>query len=119
MTAEEDRPGRLPLVPGYYIAYFDGVKTLVGTESGAREDPVVALTELRQRRHVQNTALLGLLLLLGQVLLLGVLAMVGVGSHWFEQGFAIEVLAITVTPSFTAWLMVVRWAFRLEASQRG
>ena len=91
----------------------DGV-VLVGTTEpdDVSAAPVVALVEARHRRKVQDRTLLGLLFLLGEVLVLGVLAMAGVALGWFEPAFAIEVLAITVSPSFTAWLLVVRWAFR-------
>ena len=72
-----------------------------------------------QHRHrVQRRAVLGLMLLLGVVLPLGSLAMIGVGLTWFEPSFALQVLAITLTPSFTGWLLVVRWAFRPDGRGR-
>jgi hypothetical protein len=63
---------------------------------------------------MQRRAVLGLMLLLVIVLPLGALAMIGVGRGWFEPSFAVQVLAITLTPSFTGWLLVVRWAFRSD-----
>ena len=63
---------------------------------------------------MQRRAVLGLTLLLGVVLPLGALAMIGVGMRWFESSFALQVLAITLTPSFTGWLVVIRWAFKPE-----
>ena len=65
-----------------------------------------------QRHAVQNKALLGLTLLLVEVLLLGTLAMVGTAAHWFPEDFALQVLAITLAPSFSAWVIVLRWAFQ-------
>ena len=61
---------------------------------------------------MQRRAVLGLMLLLGVVLPLGAVAMVGVGLGWFAPTFAVQVLALTITPSFTGWLLVVLWAFR-------
>ena len=40
--------------------------------------------------------------------------MIGVGLDWFEPSFAVQVLAITLTPSFTGWLLVIRWAFQSD-----
>jgi hypothetical protein len=68
--------------------------------------------ERKQRHRMQGRAVLGLMLLLGVVLPLGALAMVGVGIGWFEPSFALQVLTLTLAPSFTGWLLVVRWAFR-------
>ncbi len=67
-----------------------------------------------QRYRVQDRALRGLTLLLIEVLVLGTLALGGVAARWFDSPFALEVLAITLTPSFGAWLIVVRWAFRRD-----
>jgi len=61
---------------------------------------------------VQHRAVLGLTLLLVIVLPLGALAMAGVGLGWFKPSFA--VLAITLRPSFTGWLLVLRRAFRSD-----
>jgi hypothetical protein len=114
-AAEKDARGRGRRArPGSVVGQTRGEETLIGT-TGAGElpdDPVVKLTEVFQLHRVQNKTLLGLLFLLVQVLVLGVLAMTGVALDWFDQGFAMQVLAITVSPSFTAWLLVVRWAFR-------
>lgn len=98
--------------PGSVVVYSGGEATLFGATVDLRDEPVVVIAERRQRDHVQNRALQGLLVLLAEVLVLGVLAMMGVALHWFDPDFPVKVLVITVTPSFTAWLLVVRWAFR-------
>ena len=87
--------------------------TLVGVESW-RDLPPGQLVWVReqQRNRMQGRAVVGLTLLLGAVVPLGVVAMVGVGVGWFTPSFALAVLGLTLTPSFTGWLLVVRWAFR-------
>jgi hypothetical protein len=99
---------------GTDVVYTRGEATLVGVERADElpHEQVVTEREQRQRHRVQNKALLGLELLLGEVLILGVAAMLGVAFRWFEWSFAIQVLMITVPPSFTAWLLVLGWAFR-------
>ena len=99
---------------GADIEYTRGEATLVGVERAEElpHEQVVSEREQRQRHRVQDKALLGLVLLLGEVLFLGALAMLGVALQWFEWSFAIQVLMITVPPSFTAWLLVLGWAFR-------
>jgi hypothetical protein len=92
----------------------DGEPTLVGDESWRDLSSRQLVREREQRHRMQGRAVLGLILLLGVVLPLGALAMVGVGVGWFEPSFALQVLAITLTPSFTGWLLVVRWAFRSD-----
>jgi hypothetical protein len=91
----------------------DGELTLRGREN-AEELPSEALIVERdqtQRHNVQNRALLGLMMLLVEVLLLGSLAMTGVAAGWFPGDFALQLLAITLGSSFTAWAIVLRWAF--------
>jgi hypothetical protein len=88
--------------------------TLVGRERAedlSRQE-VIFEREQRQRHRMQDRTILGLLILRGECLILGSLALIGVASGWFDASFAWKVLAITLTPSFTAWLIVVRWAFR-------
>lgn len=114
MAADRRKPSKgRRLRPGAELGDTDGEPTLIGRESW-HDLPVQHLVRLQeQHRHrVQRRAVLGLMLLLGVVLPLGALAMVGVGMAWFEPSFALQVLAITLTPSFTGWLLVVRWAFR-------
>jgi uncharacterized BrkB/YihY/UPF0761 family membrane protein len=91
-----------------------GVPTLVGTENpeDLSHRQLVAVLDERHRQRVREKTLLGLTLLLGIVLPLGTLALVGVAAGWFDRSFALQVLVLTLTPSFTAWLLVVRWAFR-------
>lgn len=103
---------------GAKLGETDGEPTLVGKESADQlsSQPLIS-AEREQRHHIQHRAVLGLTLLLVIVVPLGVLAMIGVGLGWFDSSFAVQVLAITLTPSFTGWLIVVRWAFR--SSRRG
>ena len=99
--------------PGVEQGETRGEPTLIGIESwrDLPSGPLVWEQE-RQRHRMQSRAVLGLMLLLGVVLPLGVLAMAGVGLGWFTASFAVQVLILTITPSFTGWLLVVRWAFR-------
>ena len=116
MAADRRKPSKgRRLRPGAELGETDGEPTLIGLESW-HELSLRQLVGVReQHRHrVQRRAVLGLMLLLGVVLPLGALAMIGVGMGWFEPSFALQVLAITLTPSFTGWLLVVRWAFRPE-----
>lgn len=101
--------------PGVEQGETRGEPTLIGVESW-RDLPSGQLVweQARQRHRMQSRAVLGLILLLGVVLPLGALAMAGVGLGWFTPSFAVQVLAITITPSFTGWLLVVRWAFRSD-----
>ena len=105
---------------GATLGETNGVPTLIGEESAEQLSHAQVLSEraLQHRQWVQGKAVLGLLFLIGQVLPLTSLAMIGVAAGWFEWPFALEVLAITLTPSFTAWLFIVRWAFRHEGRHR-
>jgi hypothetical protein len=105
--------------PGAELGDTDGEPTLIGLESWHDLSPTHLVRMQEQQRHrVQRRAVVGLMLLLGAVLPLGALAMIGVGMKWFEPLFALQVLAITLTPSFTGWLLVVRWAFRPDRRGR-
>jgi len=86
---------------------------LIGKESWNElsSHPLISARD-QQRHRIQHRAVLGPTLLLVIVLPLGALAMAGVGLGWFEPSFA--VLAITLRPSFTGWLLVLRWAFRSD-----
>jgi hypothetical protein len=109
--ARKDRQTRR----GTELGETDGEPTLIGKESWDElsSRPVISAND-QQRHRIQRRAVLGLTLLLVIVLPLGALAMTGVGLGWFEQSFAVQVLAITLTPSFTGWLLVARWAFRSD-----
>ena len=105
--------------PGAELRDTDGEPTLVGLESWDDLSPGRLVRMREQHRHgVQRRAIVGLMLLLGVVLPLGALAMIGVGVGWFEPSFALQVLAITLTPSVTGWLLVARWAFRPDGRGR-
>lgn len=68
--------------------------------------PVV---DLRQRAMALTLyGYYGLLALTG---LLSTLAMVGVAAGWFDEAFVHQTLALTLGPSFTAWLLAGRWVF--------
>jgi len=99
---------------GAVLGYTGRDPTLFGQEDAAElaDGRLYEIADRRQRYRVQNRALVGLLMLLLEVLGLGGLAMVGVGLHWYDQMFALEVLGITLTPSFAAWMWVIKWAFR-------
>lgn len=95
----------------------DGELTLRGRESAddLAHDALIVERDQAQRHNVQNRALVGLMILLVEALLLGPLAMIGVAVGWFPQDFALQVLAITMGSSFTAWAIVLRWAFQRGA----
>lgn len=97
-----------------------GEPTLIGEESShdLSRRQLVWVRE-RQRHRIQGRAVLGLLLLLGVVLPLGALALVGVAAGWYPSWFALSVLGLTLTPSFAAWRLVVRWAFARKQSDAG
>ena len=88
--------------------------TILGHEQSDELSHQQIVTERAQTQTfwVQGKAVVGLTILLGQVLLLGALAMIGVAASWFSSEFALELLAITLTPSFSAWIIIIRWAFR-------
>ena len=116
MAADRKKSGKAHRPrPGTVQGETRGEPTLVGTESW-RDLPSARLVweQERQRHRMQSRAVLGLVLLLVVVLPLGVLAMAGVGLGWFPTSFAVQVLVITITPSFTGWLLVVRWAFQSD-----
>jgi hypothetical protein len=100
---------------GAELVETDGEPTLVGQESWDElsSHPLMSAND-QQRHRIQRRAVMGLTLLLVIVLPFGALVMIGVGLGWFEPSFAVEVLALTLTPSFTGWLLVVRWAFRSD-----
>ena len=105
--------------PGAELGDTGGEATLIGLESWHDLSSRHLVRVQEEHRHrVQGRAVLGLMLLLGVVLPLGSLAMIGVGLAWFEPPFALQVLAITLAPSFTGWLLVVRWAFRPDGRGR-
>ena len=99
---------------GADIEYTRGEATLVGVERAEEPAPRASgeRTGAAAAPPGAGQGPLGLVLLLGEVLFLGALAMLGVALQWFEWSFAIQVLMITVPPSFTAWLLVLGWAFR-------
>jgi hypothetical protein len=101
--------------PGTDLTVFGGEPTWTGRErwSELETPPHYEIRPAKaQRFRVQDAALRGLVLLLLEAMVLGMLAMSGVAARWFDGPFALEVLAITLTPSFAAWIVVVRWAFR-------
>ena len=111
MAADRKKPAKAR--PGSVLGETGGEPILVG-EEGWRDVSDQQLLWLRddQRHRTQRRAVLGLMLLLGTVLLLGVLAMAGVAAGWYAPSFALSVLGLTLTPSFAAWLVVVRGTFR-------
>jgi hypothetical protein len=120
---EKNKPRKTHPPPrrGARIDETNGELTLVGDESAEQVSHARVLSEraLHHRQWVQGKAVLGLMFLIAQILPLGSLAMIGVAAGWFAAPFALQVLAVTLTPSFTAWLLVVAWAFRREGRHRG
>jgi hypothetical protein len=100
---------------GAWYGETDGEPTLVGIERYDQLESYPVL-ELRQIHLIQRRAIWGLDVLLPEVLILGMMAMVGVAEHWFTAMFALEVLSLTITPSFAAWLIILRWAFPQRGS---
>ena len=121
VVADRKKPGKGGRArPGTEQGESRGEPILIGVESW-RDLPTGRLIweQEKQRHRMQRRAVVGLTLLLALVLSLGVLAMLGVGLGWYAGPFAVQVLAITITPSFTGWLLVVRWAFRPDGRARG
>ena len=114
MAADRKKPTkRHPVRPGTSLGETNGELTLIGEESWRDLSRWRPLSERELQRHrIQRRAVVGLMLLWGAVLPLGVLAMIGVAVGWFAPSFALSVLALVLTPLFTAWGLVLRWAFR-------
>jgi hypothetical protein len=120
VAADRRRPSEGRRVrQGAELGNTHGELTLVGSESWDDLSPGRLVRMQEQHRHrVQRRAVAGLMLLLGVVLPLGALAMIGVGMEWSSRRSRSKVLAITLTPSLTGWLLAVRWAFRPDGRGR-
>jgi hypothetical protein len=105
-----DQPTDPP--PGSEWTETDGELTLRGEETADELGHGDVVIEQTHRHNVQNRALLGLMILVVEVLLLAVTSLIGVAAGWFPDDFALKFLALTLTPSFGAWVIVLRWAFQ-------
>lgn len=92
--------------------------TLKGREQQEemQNDPMIigieyATREQRNTHKLQNRALIGLALALLENLIIFVMLIIGVAKFWFDIRFATFALAITIPPSVTAWMCILKWAF--------
>lgn len=107
------RTGKHP-PPGARYEQTGDELTLVGIEryDQVQHEKIIAIKDREHTYVIQRRALLGLCALLVEVLVLGLMAMIGIANDWFSDTFALQLLAMTITPSFAAWIIVLRWAFR-------
>jgi hypothetical protein len=115
------RPFRTHPPPGSALTGAGDDLTARGDEEWyelSTKDAIRVRTQAQTYR-MQDRAVFGLTVLLLEVLVLGTLAMVGVALGWYGDSFAIQALAITLTPLFSVWLLVLRWAFRRKGRGDG
>lgn len=104
--------------PGAFLDTSGDEPTLVGWERADQVSDRQVIAEGKRRRYrVQGMAVWGLIILQIEVPMLAGAAVAGVASGWFTETFAAQLLGFTLAPSFTAWLLILRWAFRHGAQR--
>jgi|SoiMethySBSTD1v2_1073268.scaffolds.fasta_scaffold167583_4 hypothetical protein len=111
MSDSHDDGSLPPSRPGAVVRMSEGESTLVGVETAAELEQRAAIAVVVHRIWVRRMAVRALLILVGEVALLATLAMAGVAAGRFSDAFALQLLGITLGPSFAAWIVIVKWAF--------